>query len=145
MSSLKTRFVFTLALLLSSFICSAQIPDGLYKSSKISYRSNYFLKVKGKRFTLYGWEKTAKNDSLYFRTTAQIDSKNSLSFRRFEFQKERITASNIRSFKADESLSMDPAFLYRHIMNIKFSNGRISLIATKDSYLSRADTFYFEK
>lgn len=124
---------------------NAQITEGIYLSSNESYRSNYFLVVESSQLTLYGWETTMENDTLFFRSTSSLESNNSVTFDNFEFQKEAINEENIMDFKADIALNVESFLLHKYLMNITESNGEISLLATKDIYCSRADNFIFKK
>jgi hypothetical protein len=129
---------------ITSLFAYGQIPNGTYKSSNESFRANYFLIVNEGQVTLFGWERI-ENDIIYYRSTARFDSNNHLTFDKFEFQKEKVTERNLNVFKPDDTLKIAPFLLHRYLMNLKELNGQISLIATKDTYYSRTDTFYFDK
>jgi hypothetical protein len=128
-----------------NLLVSAQITEGTYMSSDESYRNNYFLVVESDQLTLYGWETTMENDTLYFRSTTAFESNSNVTFTNFEFQKEAINEENIMDFKADNALEVESFLLHKYLINISESNGEISLIATKDIYCSRADNFIFIK
>lgn len=120
------------------------IPNGIYKSSHQSYRTDYFLIVDKEEVIFYGWEVLEK-DTLYFRSTAKFNSNTHLSFNKFEFQKEKVTENTLNTFIPNDSLNMPSFLLHRHLMDFSTLNGNISLKATKDIYDSRFDTFTFDK
>lgn len=139
------KYLLISILSISGYFCRAQIPNGTYESSNESYRANYFLSINDEEVTLFGWETTVENDTIYFRSTTRFNSNNHLTFNEFEFQKEEITGKNLNTFEADNNLKMEPFFIHRYFMDLKESNGQISLIATKDAYDNRADAFNFKK
>lgn len=139
------KYTIIIILSLSALLSKAQIPDGTYKSSNDSYRTNYFLIVSGEEITLFGWETTFENDTIYFRSTAKRDSKKKITFKTFEFQQERLTEDNLKDFEPDNNLDIDSFLLHRYLSDIEESNGEINLKATKDVYDSRVDFFKFIK
>jgi hypothetical protein len=137
-------FLVTILSIINLFVV-AQITEGTYMSSNESYRTNYYLVVETNQLTLYGWETTMENDTIYFRSTSLFESNSSVTFKEFEFQKEPFTSGNLLDFKADIALEVESFLLHKYLMNITESNGEISLLATKDIYCSRADNFVFKK
>jgi len=136
-------------LFLSGFISEKQIPNGIYESSKESYRTGYFLVVNYPHVSLFGWEVTNENDTVYFRSTINFElinqSTNQLTFKNFEFQKVKLTKENVKDFKTNSKLKVESMLLLRYLNDVKESNGKIRLTATKDAYDSRSDSFEFKK
>ncbi|MFT3912099.1 MAG: hypothetical protein QM737_21920 [Ferruginibacter sp.] len=138
------KAIATILFILFSFLGKAQLKDGIYKSSKKSYRENYFLVVENSTVTLFGWEISMKNDTIYYRSKAKLGSNNTLHFKVFEFSGNPTTEMNLQAFTPDEKTGLSSIILHNW-MNIEKVVGKtIYVIATKDIYDSRADDFQFE-
>jgi hypothetical protein len=124
---------------------NAQLPMGIFESGKLSFRTNYFLKVERDSVTLFGWETLIDKDTIYFKSTSKNDIKQGLVFNNFKFSKYKMTDKNIDSFTSQTNIKIEQFVLYRHFFNFQVIDSRISILATKDTYHSRADKFEFVK
>ncbi len=141
---------FFLILILASSYASVigQIPEGTYKSSDDSFRSNFFLEVKGLEFTFYGWETTIDGDTIYFRTrsNAYLEGTPYCGFEEFEYSSKKIDIRNLSSFDVNlQSEDLEMIFPHTFFVEIEWTQSKIDLLAGKDIYHSRADRFKFEK
>jgi hypothetical protein len=129
--------------ILSFFLFSsvnAQIKNGIYKSSKASFRENYILIFEGEKATLIGWELVGQKDTIYYRSSAKLDENKHLHFDKFDFSKK-----GPLDFKPDKSLSMVAFVLHNNFMFSKANENSIFFLAVTDIYGNRADEFVFEK
>lgn len=147
---MKSKILYKYILLLSVFftthISSAQVPGGEYTSVDSSYRKNFLLKVEQNKVTVYGWELLyTGDDTLYFRAGANWENPQKLVFSDFDFSRQKTNLKKPETFVADKNIQAEKFLLYRDFFNIKYSNGKIFLMAVKDIYASKADYFYFVK
>lgn len=139
--------IFLLQIFLTLCITSAkaQLPEGTYASSLNSFRTNYSLKVDKDSVTLFGWETTIDKDTIYFKSTCKKHSIDRLTFTNFHFTKFKVNPGSLENFIAEPNIKMEIFLLHRYLFNFEVINKKIVLLATKDSYDSRADKFEFIK
>lgn len=137
------KIFFLIFLTFFYFSAKAQLPTGNYASSGSSFRTNYFLMVERDSVTLFGWETTIANDTIYFKSTCKNSSANSLTFTVFKFTKSKLNQNNFQDFISEPDLSVESFLLHKYLFNFEIVGKKILLAATKDSYDSRADGFEF--
>ena len=121
------------------------LAPGLYKSTKTSYRTNYYLNVFKDSVTLYGWESNGK-EIIYYRTSTKIvfhkNKTYDVKFNVFEFSHDSIQNNKVGNFLTDKKLSIEPLFLHNSFQGEIYGK-KLIMSATKDCYDSRADQFEF--
>jgi hypothetical protein len=139
------KYLFILLLSFLYVYTSAQVKNGVYKSTERSFRQNYLLVIEGKKITYYGWEINLTNDTFYYRSFASLDKSQYLFFEKFDFSRQKFATGKTIQFIPDSNIMLEPFLLHRYLANIKQTKEGIALMATKDIYDSRADEFYFKK
>lgn len=134
--------------LLVTIATNAQFKDGLYESSGNSYRKNYYLLIEKGKVTYFGWEPTIKNDTVYFRSTANLKKDSRITFEWFDCSLQSPQKEKLPAFPVQLNIQLDTAFFkftalrYLHLSD---KQGKIMAWAVKDAYDSRGDQFEFVK
>jgi hypothetical protein len=137
--------LFLLLLTIGFISAKAQIPEGIYVSNTNSFRTNYFLEVDKDSVSLLGWETAIAEDTIYFKSTSKKDRNDRFIFTEFRFSKSKINLNSFKTFADESNIKPDTFLLHRYLFNFEVMGNLISLLATKDYYLNRADTFEFVK
>jgi hypothetical protein len=85
------------------------------------------------------------NDTIFFRSTTNIDSSDSITFVNFDFSRKTTTRESLKNFMRQDDVYIQPFLLHRYVVRIRQVQKGINLLLSKDIYDSRADEFTFQK
>ena len=121
----------------------------IYHSTADSYQEDFFLVFENQGVSIYGWEVTIDNDTIYYRSRSKIiheeTGKLTIRLKNYEFSRTKITTSNLSKFEEDKELNFAPLFCHSSFFLGTGKGSKIEFLAVKHIYLSRADKFIFER
>lgn len=126
------------------------LPYELYRSSESSFQANFFLKIEAEKSTIYGWEITPNNDTIYYRSECKSEESNHeeirLRLEKYELTRIKLNENNLEEFIEDTTLETSAIlFFHNSFFGKQSSDNLIQLQAVKHIYDSRADDFEFER